>query len=44
MIKNIGGHPKFNKIPHELVGAVLSQDNLTLKRYYDDIKFVVEQL
>ncbi|MFS0873067.1 hypothetical protein [Paenibacillus illinoisensis] len=44
MIKNIGGLPKFNKTPHNLVGAVLSQNNLTLQRYYNDIKFVVDQL
>ncbi|PYY26985.1 hypothetical protein [Paenibacillus illinoisensis] len=44
MIKNIGGLPKFNKSPHNLVEAVLRQDNLTLQRYYNDIKFVVDQL
>ncbi|MEO2206716.1 hypothetical protein ABGV42_23660 [Paenibacillus pabuli] len=44
MIKNIGGLPNFNKSPHNLVGAVLGQNNLTLQRYYNDIKFVVDQL
>ncbi|WP_419892186.1 hypothetical protein [Paenibacillus xylanexedens] len=40
-VDNIGGNPAFKRWPHELVNKVITNKNLSLQRYFEDIAFVL---
>nr|WP_145404030.1 hypothetical protein [Paenibacillus xylanexedens] len=41
-VNNIGGIPAFKRWPHTLVNKVMKEKTLSLKRYFEDIAYVLE--